>query len=249
MNKAAFICLREYNQCMLMVRRVKDGTWGFPGGKVEKGETIKEAAIRETQEELGVAVNINHDYYLRLLVNAKLASYVITKRMMYAEMWRIVNNFTPNSEISEVELVPIRFNRFVEWAKDKRFAPTVLEEIAKLLMFDLNHLILEIIRARVEPHGYTLVKDNIRRVHQIRKGVFSWPFRLSVMEKSGGVVPKYVSWAMDENEIFVAAGAGGRATAIAANKELDLVSVVDYKAYMVEEFIDIVDLLITKYSQ
>lgn len=249
MNKAAFICLRDYNNCMVMVRRVKDGTWGFPGGKVEEGETVQEAAVRETREELGTLVSLNYGHYLRLPVNAKLASCVITKRMMHAEMWRIVNNFTPNSEISEVELVPLRFDRFVEWAKDKKFAPTVLEEIAQIQGFNLNNLILAIIKARVEPHGYTLITDNIRRVHQIRKGVFSWPFRLSVMKSSGGVVPKYVSWAMDENEIFVAAGAGGRAAAIAANKRLDLVSVVDYKAYMVEEFIDIVDLLITKYGK
>ena len=32
------------------------GLWGFPGGGAEKGETPKEAAIRETAEETGIKV-------------------------------------------------------------------------------------------------------------------------------------------------------------------------------------------------
>lgn len=42
---------------VLMVRRRNPpdaGRWGFPGGRVELGETIAEAAIRELREETGV---------------------------------------------------------------------------------------------------------------------------------------------------------------------------------------------------
>ena len=41
----------------LLVRRANPpdaGLWGFPGGKIEFGETVAEAAIRELQEETGV---------------------------------------------------------------------------------------------------------------------------------------------------------------------------------------------------
>lgn len=45
------------------------GKWEFPGGKVEKGETLEQCAIRECQEELGVTVHLtglfgtaNHRY-------------------------------------------------------------------------------------------------------------------------------------------------------------------------------------------
>ena len=35
------------------------GKWVFPGGKVEKGESLEEALIRELREELGVEIKVN----------------------------------------------------------------------------------------------------------------------------------------------------------------------------------------------
>ena len=42
---------------VLLVRRANPpdvGYWGFPGGKIESGETIREAAVRELLEETGL---------------------------------------------------------------------------------------------------------------------------------------------------------------------------------------------------
>jgi len=42
----------------LLVRRANppdEGLWGFPGGKIEFGETVADAAIRELREETGIA--------------------------------------------------------------------------------------------------------------------------------------------------------------------------------------------------
>ena len=42
---------------VLLVERQKSpnaGKWGFPGGKIEWGETVFEAAVRELEEETGV---------------------------------------------------------------------------------------------------------------------------------------------------------------------------------------------------
>ena len=59
---AAAILLREVNgntEFLLAQRphgKVYSGYWEFPGGKVEPGESLREALLREIQEELGVKI-------------------------------------------------------------------------------------------------------------------------------------------------------------------------------------------------
>lgn len=45
---------------VLLVRRANPpdaGRWGFPGGKIDSGETIEAAAVRELREETGIQAN------------------------------------------------------------------------------------------------------------------------------------------------------------------------------------------------
>lgn len=46
----------QYLICQRPVHKRHGGLWEFPGGKVEAGETILDAARRELSEELGVHV-------------------------------------------------------------------------------------------------------------------------------------------------------------------------------------------------
>jgi ADP-ribose pyrophosphatase YjhB (NUDIX family) len=43
---------------ILLIRRSDNGNWALPGGAVEIGETLAQAAVRETREESGVDCEI-----------------------------------------------------------------------------------------------------------------------------------------------------------------------------------------------
>lgn len=53
---AALAVVRRGTQFLLVRRqnRPNAGLWGFPGGKIELGESVMQAAVRELQEETGV---------------------------------------------------------------------------------------------------------------------------------------------------------------------------------------------------
>jgi len=57
-KQAAGILLHSPTGRILLLRRSalvsSPGTWNFPGGEVDPGETPKQAAIREVEEEAGV---------------------------------------------------------------------------------------------------------------------------------------------------------------------------------------------------
>lgn len=43
---------------ILLEKRSDCGLWGLPGGRIEAGESIKDSAIREVQEETGLEIEV-----------------------------------------------------------------------------------------------------------------------------------------------------------------------------------------------
>ena len=52
---AGILLLDEQNRLLLM-KRSDNGSWGIPGGSIEPGEVVEDAARRETLEETGLDI-------------------------------------------------------------------------------------------------------------------------------------------------------------------------------------------------
>ena len=55
---AAFAVVRNAAGQVLLVRRIDDGNWELPGGRVEVGETARQAVVREVAEESGISIEL-----------------------------------------------------------------------------------------------------------------------------------------------------------------------------------------------
>lgn len=49
-------CILLKNNEILLLKKPRRGWWAIPGGKMEIGETIKEAVVREYREETGIFI-------------------------------------------------------------------------------------------------------------------------------------------------------------------------------------------------
>lgn len=78
-----------YKGKLLVLKRNDDddqgGKWGMPGGKIEKGETIKEALFREIREETGIILKEDDVVYLKKLY-VKYPGYDFIYHMFYAKL-------------------------------------------------------------------------------------------------------------------------------------------------------------------
>jgi len=88
---------------VLLVHRPKYDDWTLPKGKLEPGEHVLAAAVREVAEETGLAVTLGRRLRpVRYLVNG------VPKRVDYwvAEAPSVGGEFVPNQEVDEVAWVP-----------------------------------------------------------------------------------------------------------------------------------------------
>lgn len=106
--------IRDNDKFMIFQRPVtktRAYQWEFVGGKVEKGETLEEALIRECQEEIGVTVRVGDVFmevdheYPDITIHLTLFNAEITDGIPQKLEHNDIRSITPD-EISQYRFCP-----------------------------------------------------------------------------------------------------------------------------------------------
>ena len=100
--------LIEDEKVLLVKQKVANRDWSLPGGRVENGETLEEAMIREMREETGLEVKIKKLLYVCDKPDASPSLLHITFLLerIEGEITLPSNEFDRNP-IHDVQMVPI----------------------------------------------------------------------------------------------------------------------------------------------
>lgn len=132
-----------------------EGKWNGIGGKIEPGETIEQAAIRECEEEIGVrAVELVKvgilSFYQRPPVNKYLSNDC---HVFVCSKWQ-------GTPTETEEMMPVWFNENeipfdLMWEDDKHWLPMLLagKKFTGKLTFDENYQFIEHSLAEIQSLG------------------------------------------------------------------------------------------------
>ncbi|MEK4299455.1 NUDIX domain-containing protein [Oceanobacillus sp. FSL W8-0428] len=107
---AATIVLNDNNE-LLLIKGPRRG-WEMPGGQVEEGESLKEAAIRETKEESGIDVEVLKFCGIFQNVDRSICNTLFLAKPIGGE-------FTTSSESLDVGFFPVE--QALEMVKNGNF--------------------------------------------------------------------------------------------------------------------------------
>jgi 8-oxo-dGTP diphosphatase len=88
---------------VLLVHRPKYGDWTFAKGKLEDGESFRDAARREVLEETGFHVELGDELESTRYVDAKGRDKIVRYWTMTVEG----GSFAPNDEVDEIRWVGV----------------------------------------------------------------------------------------------------------------------------------------------
>jgi 8-oxo-dGTP pyrophosphatase MutT (NUDIX family) len=69
------VVVRGPQEAILLERRHDCGWWGLPGGKVEPGESLIDAAVREVFEETGLTIEVTNLIGVYSDPNGRIVTY------------------------------------------------------------------------------------------------------------------------------------------------------------------------------
>ena len=117
---AAAIVINDENE-ILLIKGPRRG-WEMPGGQVEEGESIKDAAIRETEEECGVIIEITKFCGVFQNINGSICNTLFLGRPIGGKL-------TTTEEALEVGFFPLnKAQEMVTWKNFKQRIKYCLNE-------------------------------------------------------------------------------------------------------------------------
>ena len=114
----------ESGSYVALVHRPKYDDWSFPKGKLDRGESFEDGALREVEEEIGVRCRLGRELSPVSYRDPKGRSKVVR----YWLMEPLDGTFEPNDEVDEMR-----------WAS--------LEQAAELLSYERDRALLREVRA------------------------------------------------------------------------------------------------------
>ncbi|MFY9554170.1 MAG: NUDIX hydrolase [Blastocatellia bacterium] len=122
---------RHGKPAVLLVHRPRYDDWSFPKGKVDPGETLEEAALREVREETGLRCRIvrllaGTRYRYRTRNRGRLRYKSVQYFLMDAETRRIK---VPGDEVDRAEWFGFEeAKRVLSYAQDRRLLESLLRQ-------------------------------------------------------------------------------------------------------------------------
>lgn len=126
MTTVATLCYLFKDEKILLIKKKKRlgaGKWNGPGGRVEEGESVKEAAIRETEEEIGLKpIGVRHIGINKFYLENQLEWIV---HIFVADKFEGTETETEEARPEWFAVNDIPYDSM--WADDRIWMPLVLE--------------------------------------------------------------------------------------------------------------------------
>lgn len=149
---------------VLLIHRTKQRDVSFPKGKLDPGESMPQAAVRETEEETGLKVALG--------VTLGAIDYTLPGgRRKTVQYWAaevtgeaaLASTFTPNNEVQALEWVPAdEARRRLTYRADRELYDVFLRLVDRHLLDTFSVTLLR--HAKAEPRGADSPEDHLREL-------------------------------------------------------------------------------------
>lgn len=135
---AGALCWREVDGQLLIaiIHRKRYGDWSWPKGKVDSGESLPQAAVREIREETGykvkLGVHLGTQNYMLQNGAAKEVHYWAAK---VSDKALAESTFKPDEEVEKIEWkTPEEIDQLLTYEQDKEFLVKLVDLHSKGLL-------------------------------------------------------------------------------------------------------------------